>query len=237
MSKSPSSTTSPQPSRRLATVLLSGAALTAGIFGSAFAQQKKAPATPAKAVSAADVEKPGDLPDIVVGEASAPVTIVEYASMTCPHCAAFHTTVYPTLKQKYIDAGKVRMIFREFPIGKTSGTATIALRCAPMDKYLQLYEKFLSQQSAWVSQEVRPDAIFKVAQQVGMSRADFDACLANQPLIEALKGIKDRGRQLGVIGTPNFFIEERLVKKVVGIKEMREMLDPLLAGQPATAQR
>ena len=135
------------------------------------------------------------------------------------------------LEREYIKTGKVRLIIREFPIGKTSGTATIALRCAPMDKYLQLYGKFLAQQSAWVSQDIRPDAIFAVAQQVGMTRAQFDACLKNQDMIDGLKWVKERGRQLGIIGTPNFYVENRLVKRVVGMSDIRQMVDPLLAGR------
>ena len=132
------------------------------------------------------------------------------------------------LKREYIDTGKVRFIIREFPIGFQSGAATIALRCAPPEKYFELYAKFLEQQAKWVSQEVRHDPIFRIASQVGMTRAQFDACYQNQGMIEALKQIKDRGRTLGVIGTPNFFINNRLVKSVIGMKEIREMVDPLL---------
>src|SRR5690606_12986480 len=107
--------------------------------------------------------------------------------------------------------------------------------CAPMDKYLTLYGKFLAQQSAWVSQEVRPDVVFKVAQQVGMTRAEFDTCVKNQAMIDGLKWVKERGRQLGVIGTPNFFFDERLVKSTVGVKELREILEPLLKAKLAAA--
>ena len=95
------------------------------------------------------------------------------------------------------------------------GAATIALRCADPRKYLELYGKFLEQQPSWVSQEVRLDPIFKVASQVGMTRGQFDACRENQSMIDGLKWVKERGRQLGVVGTPNFFIEGTLVKKVL----------------------
>lgn len=193
--------------------------------------------TPARVViekpTREEIMKPGPLPEFTLGRADAPVVIVKYMSLTCPYCRRFMAETFPVLKRDYIDKGHVRLVLREFPIGKTSGTATIALRCAPMDKYLPLYEKFLQQQSAWVSQEVRPDAIFKVAQQVGLTREKFDACLKDQALIDALKQIKDRGRTLGIIGTPNFFVETRLVKKVVGMPELRELIDPLLAGKVA----
>jgi len=179
----------------------------------------------------AEIMTPGAIPEFSIGRADAPVTIIKYMSLTCPYCRRFQAETFPVLKREYIDRGQVRLILREFPIGKASGTATIALRCAPMDKYLALYEKFLQQQSAWVAQEVKADAIFKVAQQVGLTREQFDACLKDEALIGALRDIKDRGRQLGVIGTPNFFVETRLLKTVVGIAELRELIDPLLKGR------
>lgn len=186
----------------------------------------------------ADVLQPGALPEIVIGRADAPVTMVEYASLTCPHCAKFHKEVFPEFKRTYLDTGKVRLILREFPIGRTSGTATIIMRCAKPERQLELIGKFFAQQDTWVSQEVRLDSIFAVAKQVGMSRAEFDACRQNQSIIEALKAIKERGRKLGIIGTPNFFIQEKRIKSTLTMAEIRAHVDPLLAGQPAaTAQR
>jgi protein-disulfide isomerase len=182
----------------------------------------------------ADVIAPGpDLPEMALGRDDAPVTIIKYMSLTCPHCRAFHRDVFPQLKREYIDTGKVRFVLREFPIGKTSGTATIALRCAAPDKYFTLYGKFLEQQASWVSQEVRLDPIFAVAQQVGVTRPEFDRCLQNQAMIDALKRVKDRGRTLGIIGTPNFFIQNQRVKSTLTMAEIRSKVDPLLSGRPA----
>ena len=182
----------------------------------------------------ADVMLTGTLPEMSFGRADAPVTIVEYASLTCPHCRNFHLKTYPQFKKAYIDTGKVRYILREFPIGKTSGAASIALRCAPPEKYLTLFGKFMEQQATWVSQEVRLDPIFQVAAQVGMTRQQFDACRENQSMIDGLKWVKDRGRKLGVIGTPNFFVAGKLVKKELTMEDIRAMVDPLIAGR-ATA--
>ena len=182
--------------------------------------------------SIAEIMQAGPLPEMSLGRKDAPVTIVQYASMTCPYCRQFQIETLPLLKREYIDTGKVRYVLRaEFPIGKQSGLATIALRCAPPDKYFVLYDKLMRQQATWVSQEVRPDPIFKVASQVGMTRTQFDSCRENRGMIDALNGIKERGRTLGIIGTPNFFVEGKLVKSVIGIKEIREMVDPLLAGR------
>jgi protein-disulfide isomerase len=183
----------------------------------------------------ADIMKTGGLPEMALGRPDAPVTIVQYASLTCPYCRRFQTESFPVLKREYIDTGKVRYILREFPIGKQSGLATVALRCAPKDKYFALYEKFMAQQGSWVSQEVRPDPIFKVAAQVGMTRAQFDSCRQNRGMIDQLNWVKERGRTLGVIGTPNFFVQGKRVKTVIGIKEIREMVDPILAGRVAAS--
>ena len=179
--------------------------------------------------SAAEVMKTGTLEDRSLGRADAPVALIKYASMTCPYCRRFMLEVFPTFKKEYIDTGKVRFILREFPIGHQSGQATVALRCASPDKYFVLYEKLMGQQASWVSQEVRLDPIYAVAKQVGMSRPDFDACLANRQLVEGLKWVNDRGRTLGVIGTPNFFVDGKLVKKVLTLPELRQMLDEALA--------
>ncbi|MBX9864504.1 MAG: DsbA family protein [Hyphomicrobium sp.] len=185
--------------------------------------------------SVAEIMAPGTLPEMTLGRADAPVTIIQYQSLTCPHCRAFHRDTFPEFERTYIKTGKVRFIMREFPIGKQSGQATIALRCAPPDKYFALYGKFMEQQASWVSQEVRLDPIFAVAKQVGMTRAQFDACYQNQAMIEGLKWVKDRGRTLGIIGTPNFFVAGKLVKKTLTMADIRELVDPLLTGQAAAS--
>jgi protein-disulfide isomerase len=178
--------------------------------------------------SLAEVMRPGPLPEFSIGRENAPVTVIKYASLTCPFCKRFQADVFPVLKREYIDTGKVRFMIREFPIGKASGMATIALRCAPMARYLDLYGRYLAQQAQWVSQEVRIEPILKVAQGVGLTAEQFDSCRQNQGMIAALNQVKDRGRELGVIGTPNFFINGRLIKKALGLKELREIIDPLI---------
>jgi protein-disulfide isomerase len=178
-----------------------------------------------------EVLKVGTLPEMALGRKDAPVTVVKYASLTCPHCRRFQMKVFPVFKREYIDTGKVRFITREFPIGRSSGNATIALRCVSASKYFKLYDLFLRQQARWVSQEVRLDKIHAVAAQVGLSRSQFDACLKNQDLIQGLKWVKDRGRTLGIIGTPNFFIQNKLVKKVLDIDDLRGLVDAELGAR------
>lgn len=173
----------------------------------------------------ADIFAPSPMPEMSWGRADAPVTIVQYASLTCQHCRNFHATTFPELKRTYIDTGKVRYVLREFPIGRTSGMATVALRCAKPEKYLELYAKFLDQQNNWVSQEVRLDPIFAVAQQVGMKRAEFDQCRENQGMIEQLKWVKERGRKLGIVGTPNYFVGDQLIKKELTMADIRALVE------------
>lgn len=153
--------------------------------------------------------------------------IVEYASLSCPYSRRFQLETFPLLKKEYIDTGKVRLILREFPIGKQSGLATIALRCAPPDTYFALYDKFMSQQASWVSQEVRPDPIYLVAAQVGLTRSQFDSCREDQRLVARVNWVKEHGRKLGVIGTPNFFIQGC---ELPGCRHFRRLLGLSLGG-------
>lgn len=191
--------------------------------------------------SLAEIMQPvGGLPEMSLGRADAPVTIIKYASMTCPYCRLFQIDVFPELKRQYIDTGKVRLIIREFPIGFQSGSATIAMRCVAEAKRFDVYDKLMRQQVAWVSQEVRTDPILKVAAQSGLTREQFDACRQNQALVKDLAAIKERGRALGIVGTPNFFINRRLIKSTLALKDVKAIIDPLLAGggaAPAVAPK
>jgi protein-disulfide isomerase len=173
----------------------------------------------------AELMAPGPLGERVLGKATAPVTVIEYVSLTCPHCASFEKNLFPRMKREYIETGKVRYIVREFPIGRTAGAAAIVNRCAPEDKYFFLMGQFLTRQPEWFSQEVRPDAIYAVAKASGMSRETFDKCLSNQTIIDGLTEVKQRGRQFGVIGTPTFFINGRKAQGVVTYDEIKAMIE------------
>jgi len=173
-----------------------------------------------------EMVQPGPLGDREYGNRNAPVTIIEYVSLTCPYCRQYHANVFPKVKRQYIDTGKVRYIIREFPIGRTAGNAAIVTRCVPKSKYLPLVESFLSRQREWVSQEVRPNAIYSVAKSSGMSRAEFDKCLSNQSIIDGLTVVKERGRKYGVIGTPSFFINGQKLQGTVTFDEIKALIRP-----------
>jgi protein-disulfide isomerase len=174
----------------------------------------------------AELMQDGPLGERALGNPNAPVTVIEYASLTCPHCAHFQRDVFPRVKKEYIDTGKIRFIVREFPIGHTSGTAAIINRCAPANKYFSLFNAFLLRQPEWVSQEVRPDAIYAVAKSSGMTRQEFDNCLANQTIIDGLTEVKQRGRKFGVIGTPTFFANGRKAQGTITFEEFKALVEP-----------
>lgn len=176
--------------------------------------------------SLAELMADGPLGERALGSANAPITVIEYASLTCPHCAHFQKEVFPRVKKELIDTGKIRFIVREFPIGHTSGAAAIINRCAPQDKYFSLFNAFLLRQPEWVSQEVRPDAIYSVAKSSGMSRETFDKCLTNQTIIDGLTEVKQRGRKFGVVGTPTFFANGRKAQGTITFEEFKALLDP-----------
>lgn len=179
----------------------------------------------------AQVMQAGALPERSLGRADAPVTVIKYASMTCPFCRQFQEKTFPTLKKKYIDTGKIRFILREFPIGFQSGAATIALRCVPEDKYFAAYDALMKGQPKWISQQVRREPIWNIVRKFGLKRAQFDACYEDKQLIANLNTVKDRGRTLGVIGTPNFFVNGKLYKRVLTMTDF----DSAVAGGFSTA--
>jgi len=173
----------------------------------------------------AELMAEGPLGERVLGKPNAPVTVIEYVSLTCPHCANFQKNVFARVKKEFIDSGKVRFIVREFPIGHTSGTAAIINRCAPEDKYFFVLNQFLTRQPEWVSQEVRPEAIYAVAKSSGMTHETFDKCLSNQTIIAGLSEVKQRGRQFGVIGTPTFFINGRKISGAMPFESFAAVID------------
>jgi protein-disulfide isomerase len=178
----------------------------------------------------------GPLGDKSLGKPNAPVTVIEYASLTCPACAAFHKNVFPAFKKAYIDTGKVRYIWREFPIGRASAAAAIAVRCAPDKSYFKLNDKFLFNQPAWVAQEIKTEEIYNLVKETGLKRAAFDACYTNQKINDDLVVVKNRGRALGVTRTPTFFVNGQRLVGGQSMEELAKVIDPLL-NAPAPGQQ
>ena len=138
--------------------------------------------------------KPEALPDMTIGDAKAPVTIIEYASMTCPHCAHFDEVTFPELKKRYIDTGKVRFILREFPLDNLAAAAFMLARCAGKDdpaKYFALVDTLFRQQQQWAVQKPIPP-LKAIAKQAGFTEETFNACLADQKILEGIEKMRQR---------------------------------------------
>jgi len=156
----------------------------------------------------------GPLPDIVVGSANAPNTIVEYASMTCPHCAQFQTEVFPQVKAKYIDTGKARYILREFPLDNLAAAASMLARCSGNDRYYPMVDALFSTQESWAVPGVdAKDKLLQIARQAGMSKDEFDKCLTDKELFSKIVQVRQIANdKFQVDSTPTFFINGKRLK-------------------------
>ena len=181
-------------------------------------------------VSMADLMAPGHLGDEAMGAADAPITIVEYASMTCPHCAHFHQSTFPEMKKKYIDTGKVRFIFREFPLDSLAAAGSMLARCAGKDKFFPLIEALFSQQADWVVQKpLQP--MLAIAKQAGFTQQTFDECLANQQILNGIEESRNRAAtRFNVNSTPTFFINGKIFRGALTVEELDKQVAPYLKG-------
>lgn len=209
-----------------ATLALAGLATAAGLaplrlIGEALAQ------------TAAEIARPSSLGDMALGDPKATVTIVEYASMTCPHCATFTKEVFPKLKAAYIDSGKARFIFREFPLDLTAAAGSMLARCIAdgnADKYFAVVDLLFRQQDVWAVQN--PTAPLKrVARQAGMGEQQFETCLKDQKLLDAIKESQDYAvKTLKINSTPTFFVNDTMVRGETSFEAFQKIVDPLLKG-------
>ncbi|GAB2185585.1 DsbA family protein [Roseibium sp. LAB1] len=180
----------------------------------------------AETVDLAELIKPGPLGDKILGDENAPVTIVEYASMTCGHCANFHERTYPALKSEYIDTGKVRFIFREFPLDPVAAGAFMLARCAPADKYFEIVDIMFEQQRTWAFTDNPYQSMLDFSKQIGFTKESFEECLGNQGLLDAIDAVKNRGaNEFGVNSTPTFFINGEKHSGALSIEEMGKLIE------------
>lgn len=196
------------------------------LAGSAFAQD--VPESSGD-VDMAAVLKPGALPDRALGDPNAPVKIVEYMSMTCPHCAHFHNTVFDEIKKKYIDTGKVYFIIREFPFDPRAAAAFMLARCAPEQQYFPFVSMLFKQQQSWATAQDARAALLQMSKMAGFSQESFEACLTNQKLLDDVNATMQRGAtEFGVNSTPTFIINGKKYSGDMSVETMSALIDKLL---------
>ena len=209
-------------------ILTAGAVAAAPFAGGAFAQRR---GSGPLEIPVEDLMKPIDgLPDVALGPTEAKVTIVEYASMTCGHCGHFHKEVFPKLKEKYIDAGKVRFIMREFPLDNLAAAASMLARCAPEDKVYPMVDMLFHTQEEWAYKQGNPvPRLFEIAKQAGFTQESFDKCLTNQKLLDQVNAQRSRAsEQFGVSATPTFFVNGKKLQGAPTMEAFDEAIEPLL---------
>jgi protein-disulfide isomerase len=187
--------------------------------------------TEAFAQSASDVAKPVSLPDMVLGPANAPVTITEFASMTCPHCAAFNDQVFPKIKAAYIDTGKIRYVFREFPLDIKAAAGSMLARCIANGdgpKYFAVTDMLFRQQNDWVVKNTT-ETLGRIGKQAGLSQQQVETCLKDQALLDKIAADQKYASDvLKVDSTPTFFINGDRIKGETSFEEFQKKIDPLL---------
>ena len=185
----------------------------------------------AMAQSAYDIAKPVSLPEMALGPANASVTITEYASMTCSHCAAFNANVFPKIKSEYIDTGKVRYVFREFPLDSKAAVASMLARCIAKDdagKYFAVIDMMFKKLDEW-SLPADPLLGFLRLRYPGMSEESVETCLRDQALFDKLSADENFAHKvLQVNATPTFFINAERIKGAISFEEFDKRIKQLL---------
>jgi protein-disulfide isomerase len=198
-----------------------------GLAATALAVASGMAALPALAQSfdMEEFHKAPEIGDKTLGPADAKVTIVEYASATCPHCATFHTTTLQELKKEFIDTGKVRFISREFPLDDLALAAFMIARCVPDDKYFPMLDTIYETQKTWAGQNARAE-LLKMAKLAGLSEADFDKCLKDEALAKGILAIREDGaKKYGVDATPTLYINGKKMEGERDIEAFRKAIE------------
>ena len=201
-------------------VLLASAAV-AALASTAFAQEEKA-----VVVDKVALNTPPAMGDMTMGKDDAKVVVIEYASASCPHCADFATTQFGKFKADFIDTGKVKFIFREFPHNDAALGAFMIARCAPKEKYFPLIDVFFKTQKDWVPNPL--EGLKKIALQSGFTEESFNACLNNKDVAKAIFEVREKADGFGVQGIPTFFINGDHYKGDYTVEGLKAAIDPLL---------
>ncbi len=172
------------------------------------------------------LNEPSAIGEMALGSESAKVTLIEYASASCPHCAAFFKDVYVPLKKDYIDTGKLRFVLREFPHNDQGLAGFMVARCAPKEKYFPLIDVLFATQDKWMQDPL--NGLRSIALQAGFTNESFDACLKNEAVAKGIIGVKDKGVALGVESIPTIFINGEKFDGDRTFEVFKAKIDPLL---------
>ncbi|MFN3656454.1 MAG: DsbA family protein [Pseudolabrys sp.] len=206
-------------------------ALTTGALGASALSLASPALAQQQTVPEAELMKPDALPEMSMGNDKASVTVIEYASMTCSHCATFQEKTFPELKKRYIDTGKIRYIFREFPLDNLAAATFMLARCAgekDPSKYFALVDTLFVQQRTWAVEKPVPP-LMAIAKQAGFTEQTFNACLSNQKILDGIESVRQRAiKVFKVQSTPTFFINGTAYPGALSIDEMAKIIDPLV---------
>lgn len=179
---------------------------------------------------------PGPLGDMTMGDPDAPVTIIDYASLTCSHCASFEVNTMPLLKEHYIETGKVYYILRDFPFDPIATAGFMLAHCAGPERYFGFIGVLFRQQQTWAFTQTPMEDLKVLARQGGFSEESFDACMKDQKIFDHIKHNALRGtKTFGVRSTPTFFINGEKVEGAVPWSEFEPLIQKALAGQGITS--
>jgi protein-disulfide isomerase len=179
----------------------------------------------------ADAQAPGpQYREFVTGNPGATVTVIEYASLTCPACAMFHNLTFPLLKKNYIDTGKIKFIYRDFPLDGLAMAGAMMVRCAPGDSPWNLIALMYQNQSTWITAEKPIVPLQDFAEVAGLSEKDFQACLNNQVMQQTVRGVQDTARSLYQVQvTPTLYVDDEMVVGDPGYEGLAALIDRKLA--------
>ena len=167
--------------------------------------------------------------EMALGSEKAQITVIEYASLGCPHCAQFHLNTYQDVKKNYIDTGKVKYIFRDFPLGTPALAASMIARCSGSAKYFGMVDIFFRGQKQWSQAENPLDALKKIARFGGMSAIDVDDCLQNQALLDYIQNTaRDGSEKYKIASTPSFVIDGETHSSALTYADFKKLLDKAL---------
>lgn len=167
--------------------------------------------------------------DIVAGKLTAPVTFIEYASMTCSHCATFDKKIVKRLKEEYVDTGKVAYTLREFPLDDLAMAVSKIQRCAPEDSYYNFVSAFFASQKQWITSEDKLTAISNIAKLGGLTPEKVQQCILDKKIHQQVNKMKNSGVQLGINSTPSFLINGKLYRGGMSYAQVKSLIEAELA--------